>query len=137
MTAFLAAMVLWPVGLSGLAPDEEPKALVRPTNLDKLNTEADEADPFSPDGLNLYYATLQSDRWEIRHSKRSTAASAWSAGKTILSGKDADFRSPFVRGTALFFASNNTAAELKGLKNFDIMQKIGAQAPLPLPGISE
>lgn len=120
------------------APKGEPKDAVKPTNLEKLNTDADEDDPFALDGLNLYYATNKSGRWEIMQSKRAGVTNPWPAGKSQFSGKDVDFRSPFIQGNALYYATNKVPDEkLKALKNFDIVKKTGNLAPLPLIGISE
>jgi hypothetical protein len=130
-----AAVVLTAVSLRAGDGKIDP---VKPVNLEKLNTEADEDDPFTPDSLNLFYASNKAGRWEIMVSRRSAASVAWPAGKTFLVNKEADFRSPFARGSTLYFASNKVPDDkLKDLKNFDIMQKVGDRAPLPLVGISE
>src|SRR5262245_34943500 len=73
---------------------DDTKRLVHPINLEKLNTEADEDDPFSADGLNLYYASNKSGRWEIMHAKHAQSSSPWPKGESFQSAKDADFRSP-------------------------------------------
>src|SRR5258708_5408763 len=70
---------------------------VKPVNLDKLNTTADEDDPFAAtDGLTLYYASNKSGTYGILVSKRAAAKDAWPAGKPMLVSKDMDQRSPFL-----------------------------------------
>src|SRR6202011_5798961 len=82
----------------------------KPVNLEKLNTAADEVDPFMVNGTTLLYATPNADgKYELRLSTRASAAGAWKAGKTWrdLSFKTYDCRSPFVfKGVTLFFAQN-------------------------------
>jgi hypothetical protein len=57
----------------------EPGSL-KPINLDKLNTAADEDDPSpGPDGTRLYYASNAGGDWDIYLSTRSGAA--WAPGK--------------------------------------------------------
>jgi hypothetical protein len=113
------------------------KDAVRAINLAKLNTEADENDPFAGVDGNLYYATNKSGRWEIMVAKR-TATAAFGAGKVYQASKEADYRSPFFYQNSLYFAHNKVPDEkLKDLKNFDLVKATGGRAPLPLPGISE
>jgi hypothetical protein len=118
---------------------QEPK--VKPVNLGEVNTKADEDDPFlTADGLALYYASNGNPErtFDILRSQRKTAALAWPPGKRLeLNAKDADARSPcFWQGT-LFFASNRVEEDFKDKKNFDLLQKKGTRAPLPLLGVSE
>src|SRR5205807_3692467 len=112
---------------------------LKPTNLDKLNTAADEVDPFvTPDGKLLLYASNGAGNFDIYVSVRS--GTAWPAGKpyTAVNTKDADERSPFLtRGGVFYYASNAVPdPKLKDLKNYDIKMKEGMRAPLPLLGIS-
>jgi hypothetical protein len=109
---------------------------VKPINLEKLNTAADEDDPFvSTDGLSLYYASNKAGTYGILVSKRGAGKDAWPAGKALLVSKDFDQRSPFLFKNDLYFASNEVPDEkLAKLRNFDIFKKIGMQAPIPLPG---
>jgi hypothetical protein len=120
---------------SGAAGD---KGAVKAVNLEKLNTEADENDPFPAADGSLYYAVQgKADLWEIMVSKKN-AAGVFGAGKVFRSSKEADYRSPFLFQGSLYFAHNNVPDEkLKDLKNFDLVKMTSSRAPLPLPGISE
>lgn len=111
-------------------------------NLEKINTDADEDDPFvTPSGLTLLYASNKAGTYDILTSKRSAAGLPFPTGKPYLASKEDDERSPFLfQGTSLhlYFATNHVPDEkLKDLKNFDIVRKTGERAPLPLLGISE
>ena len=113
---------------------------IKPVNLDKVNTDADEDDPFlAADGLALYYASNATGTFDILVAQRRTAASTWLPGKRLrLNSKTSDARSPFVRRGILYFASNKVPDEsLKDLKNFDLYQKTAVRAPLPILGVSE
>jgi WD40-like Beta Propeller Repeat len=113
------------------------------TNLEKINTEADEDDPFvTPSGQSIYYASNKAGTWDILLSKRSSAGQPFPAGKPLVASKEDDERSPFLfqagQNLHLYFATNHVPDEkLKELKNFDIVRKTGDRAPLPLLGISE
>ena len=112
-------------------------------NLEKINTEVDEDDPFvTPSGQSLYYASNKAGTWDILLSKRSGAGQPFPAGKPFLASKEDDERSPFLfiggQSLHLYFATNHVPDEkLKDLKNFDIVRKTAERAPLPLLGISE
>src|SRR5437660_2120913 len=105
-------------------------------NLDKVNTEADENDPFpAPDG-NLYYASKRAGRWEIMVAKKSSAG-VFGTGKVYESSTESDCRSPFFFQGSFYFAHNKVPDEtLKDLKNFDLVKKTGGRAPLPILGVS-
>ncbi len=107
---------------------------VKPVNLEKVNTESDETDPFpSPDGLGLYYATNAFGTFDIFLAKRASATLNWPSGKPLVASKDADERSPFLFKGALYYASNEVPdPKFKDLKNFDLYQKVGARAPIPV-----
>jgi len=116
---------------------DTPKAV----NLDKMNTSADEDDPFvSADGSALYYASNTAGSFDIFVSVRKGTA-PWPAGKPVvaINTKDADERGPFLsRDGKLYFASNRIPDEkFKDLKNFDLKVVVGTRAPLMIPGISE
>lgn len=117
------------------------KEELKPTNLEKLNTPADEVDPFVLDNATLLYATNDSGKFEIRMSKRTTAAGAFPAGKVYrpyLSSKDYDCRSPFAWKQTLFFAQNKIPdKKFESLRNFDFYQATGERAPLALPVVNE
>src|SRR5579864_676548 len=99
---------------------------VKPVNLDKVNTEADEDDPFlTPDGLALYYASNgnTAGTFDILKAQRRSLAMPWPAGKRLmLNARDADARSPFLWHSTVYFASNKVPEELKDKKNFDLFQ---------------
>jgi hypothetical protein len=137
LAGLLALCLLLPVP-EGTPPKQEPP--LKPFNLDKVNTEADEVDPFlAPDGMALYYASNASGTFDILVSRRPSAASTWPGGKRLrLNAKDADARSPFVRGITLYYATNKVPdKKLENLQNFDLWKRIGPRAPLPLLGVSE
>jgi Tol biopolymer transport system component len=110
---------------------------VKPVNLDKINTAADEDDPFIlPDGKTLLYAANTSGKYRIMQALYSRG---WQKGKPLgLGEKENDYRSPFYREGKLYFATNEVPDEkLKDLKNFDIKVSTSGREPLPLLGISE
>jgi hypothetical protein len=132
LTATALALVTLPP-----APGGDPGSL-NPVNLDKVNTDADEDDPFvTPDGGVLYYASNKSGRFKIRYARRT--AKGWSAGQPLpTSGaKDADERSPFLNRERFYFSTNEAPEEFKDRKNFDLKVRVGTRAPLILPGVSE
>jgi hypothetical protein len=130
--ALLAGLLVFGVQGSSQAGENE----VKPINLEKLNTAADEDDPFvSADNLSLYYASNKTGTFGILVSKRASSKATWPAGKALLVSKDFDQRSPFQFKNELYFTSNEIPDEkLAKLRNFDIYKKIGMQAPLPLLG---
>jgi len=135
MRSLIIALSIAVLPFTALAGDK-----VKVTNLEKVNTEADEDNPFLfPDGSALLFDSNRNGSYELFASKRTTSVKEpWSAAKPYLSSKEADYRSPFLRNGVLFFAQNKVPDEkLKDLKNYDIVQKLGMQAPLPLVGISE
>ena len=122
----------------GLAQSGE-EGMVKPINLDKLNTEDNEDDPFiTVDGLTLYYAAKGADTYGIYVSKRGSANAAFPAGKAFMTSKDYDQRSPLVHNGIFYYASNEVPdPSLIKEKNFDIFKKMGMQAPIPVLGVSE
>ena len=129
--ALALLLVVCPVGLSQTNP-------IKPVNLDKLNTEADEEDPLlAPDGT-LLFARKVGDRYAIHQSRRATSGSPWGAGKPVITEKDADHRSPFVHKSFVYFATRAVVDEkLAELKNYDIVRRVGQTSPVPIQGISE
>src|SRR5207247_6822842 len=104
---------------------------VQPINLDKINTAADEDDPFILPDKTLLYASNVSGRYRIMQAIWSPG---WKKGKLLsgLDAKDTDFRSPFYREEKLYFASNEIPDEsLKDMKNFDIKVSAAGREPLP------
>jgi Tol biopolymer transport system component len=112
---------------------------VKPVNLEKLNTESDETDPFpSADGLSLLYATNAFGTFDIFQAKRTSATVNWPSGKPLVASKDADERSPFLFKGSLYYASNEVPdAKFKDLKNFDLYQKAGERAPIPVQALCD
>jgi hypothetical protein len=110
---------------------------IKPINVENLNTEADEDDPFVGDGTALYYASNAGGTYGIWVSKRGTSKD-WPAGKKFLVSKDADQRSPFLHKGTLYYATNEIPdPSLKKEQNFDIWKKEGMLAAVPVLGISE
>jgi hypothetical protein len=131
----LGVAVVWTV-----APATAQEA-ARPVNVDKINTAADEDNPFvASTSLLLLYASNAAGTWDIMYSDKSSLAKPWSAGKPYagFAGKDVNECSPFIWRDRFFFATDWIPDEkLKDLKNYDLKQKYRQSAPLILPGISE
>lgn len=110
--------------------------LVKATNLEKLNTDADEEDPCpTPDGNTLLYASKARGSYDIFTSKRPTGSAIYPAGKPFIMDKVADERCPFLFQGKYYFATNEIRDEkFAKLKNFDLLFQIGFQAPLFVPG---
>jgi hypothetical protein len=108
----------------------------RITNLDKLNTSADEEDPCpTPDGLGLLYATRRDKSYDIFASRRTTALAAFPAGRAFIFDKVADERCPFVFKDRYYFSTNDVPdPKFAKLKNYDILFQVGFQRPLPVLG---
>jgi WD40-like Beta Propeller Repeat len=105
--------------------------LVKAINLEKLNSAADEEDPCpTPDGLGLLYAKKVKASYDIFLSKRTTATTAFGAGKPFIADPAADERAPFMHQGKYYFVTNEVPDEkFAKLKNFDIMVQIGTQRP--------
>jgi len=123
------------VGFVGGAYGQEP---VKVVNLEKLNTAADEEDPFpAADGLYLLFARKGKTHYEIFQSARGTATAAFGPGKVAVTFPDADVRTPFLAQGKTYFATNEIVDEkLAKLKNFDIKWRLGSTATLFLPGVA-
>jgi hypothetical protein len=123
--------------------DAQPKIVV--VNLDKVNTAADDLDPFTADGATLYYASNVSGTFGIYQStvkKRQPGGNkeTWSKREVYAGLLDNKFdqRSPFLRKDDLYYAANPVVdPKFAKLKNFDVFQKAGPLAPFHLLGISE
>lgn len=131
-------LLLFPTSSLFAGPRDDVKAI----NLEKLNSAADEVDPFPVNSGNLLYATNESGKFGILLSKRSSPTAAWNPGKPFrpfLNSRDYDTRSPFIwKGKTLYFAMNKIPdKKFEALRNFDLMQATGEAAPLPLLKISE
>jgi hypothetical protein len=137
----LTSTLLLTLACWGIASASAGGKKVQPQNLGKINTKADEDDPFIlPENTGLLYATNAGGNWSIMLSKRQLGAKTWPAGKVFsaLAAKDVDFRSPFAtREGKVYFASNEVPDDkLKDLKNFDIKVRVSGREALPLLGIS-
>jgi hypothetical protein len=132
----LPVVVLLAVALPA-APVDEPKA-PKPSNLDKLNTPADEDDPHpTSNALSLYYTSHANDKTDILVAHRASTAQPWPAGKPVADlNSKADTRSVFatpdgVYPQRLYFASTKDLdkKDQKG-NNFDLyfVTKQNAQA---------
>lgn len=127
MKSILLCFVL--LSLSGFGPKAIADELLKPTNLEKLNTEADEDDAHvTANGLILYYASNASKNFHIMVSERKTRGQPWSKGKLVDELKsESDDRSPYLYTakdqTFLYFATKKLPKDLddKNAKgNFDI-----------------
>ncbi len=109
---------------------------VKPVNLDKLNTDADEEDPCpTPDGYGLLYAAKSKTSYDIYISKRTSLKTPFGPGKAFIADKVADERAPFMWKDRYFFATNEVPdKKFEKLKNFDLMMQIGFQRATPLLG---
>lgn len=123
----LLALAMLLVSMPSSRGDDKVEKL-KPVNLEKLNTEADEDDPhLATDGRSLYYSSGTKGKSEVYvAAKRVAKGGTWPAGKAVidLKGK-ADVRSVFLTPEGkfpqqMFFATN--ADPLKGTRgdNFDI-----------------
>jgi hypothetical protein len=106
-----------------LAPSVPAAEELKPINLSKVNTEADEDDPNPASATQLFYASNPTGKFEIFAAGRSGAF--WTRGKAVISlpGK-ADARSPFLeyaKADRLYYAGNHDvmAKDERG-DNFDL-----------------
>jgi hypothetical protein len=108
--------------------------MVKPLNLSKLNTDADEEDPCpTPDGNRLLYASKAKGSYDIYVSTK--VKGIFQPGKPFIFDRLADERSPFMFKDKYFFATNEPPDEkFAKLKNFDIKMQIGFQAPTYVGG---
>src|SRR5690242_4380241 len=79
---------------------------VKPINVPKINTEADETDPFvSTDGLALLYSSNKKGTFDIWIAKRTTASGVFGSPAVYYGEKDADERGPFFFNQYLYFST--------------------------------
>jgi hypothetical protein len=116
------------------ADDVEP---VKPINLDKINTEADEDDPhLSFNGLSFFYSSKTKTGFRVYVAQRRTATAPWPAGKQFvdMAFKEADARSAFLTPEGrypqhLYFATNKDLEKKNGKgSNYDIYYLIKQHA---------
>jgi hypothetical protein len=140
MPRLLIPLLTTALVLAALSPAPAGDAgTLKPTNLGKVNTAADEDDPFvTADGGTLYYASNIGGPFKIFSARRT--AKGFGAGTPVQTSgaKDADERSPFALRDRFYFATNAIPDEkFKDAKNYDIKVRVNLRAPLILPGISE
>ena len=83
MHRFLATLPALACLALALSAADEPRA-IKPTNLDRLNTKADEDEPYlASSGLALYYSLSTKGRWQLMVSTRRTVSQPWPAGKDV------------------------------------------------------
>lgn len=113
---------------------------VKAIPLDKLNTKDDETDPcVLPYNTQMLYTVAQEGRSAVFLTRRNATSQDWPAGKAFLSDKAADHLGPFfhLATKTIFFSANRIPdPSLKDFRNFDLYQKRGELAELPLGGIS-
>jgi hypothetical protein len=141
-TTFAATLAAAALSLPLSAPRANDLPPLKPVNLEKLNTTADEEDPFpAPDGHRLYYATNKTGTFNILVSTRSRPSQTWPAGKSVEElnrDTEADQRSPFLtRDGKLYFATNAVPKipDEKPIKNFDLYfaRKLTWRSPFTMP----
>ena len=115
---------------------EAQDALVKATNLEKLNTADDEEDPFpTTDGKELLYASKAKGSYDIYISKRTAVTAPFGPGKAFIFDRVADERCPIKHQDRYYFVTNEVPdKEFAKFKNFDIMVQIGTQRPFPILG---
>ncbi len=131
---FVAATIL--LAFNSRREADAGDVAIKALNLDRLNTDSDEEDPFpSPDGTSLLYASNALGTYDIYFSKRPVGSTAFPQGKPFMFDKTADERSPFMVKDKYYYAANEVKdPKFAKLKNFDLLTKSGMLAPLFLPG---
>jgi hypothetical protein len=81
LLAILCAAGLLCLGLAVVDADEAKGP--RPINLEKLNSDKDEDDPFLSSNTVLYYSSNAAGKSDIYVTRRSGASTAWPAGKVL------------------------------------------------------
>jgi hypothetical protein len=67
----------------GLAVADAAEPKLKPWKLDKLNTKADEDDPFQADSTTLYYSSNAKGKFDIYVTQRKSTTVAWPPGKVV------------------------------------------------------
>lgn len=126
--AFIPFLVAFLVVAVPASHGDDKDGRLKPTNLEKLNTDKDEDDPhLATDGRTLYYAVGTKGNYEVYvASKRVAKGGTWPAGKVVpdLKGK-ADYRSVFMTPEGkypqyLFFATNADPLKQSRGDNYDL-----------------
>jgi hypothetical protein len=139
---FLTAVTVGALLVSGAFAPAGSLPPLKPMNLEKVNTKADEDDPFlAPDGHRLYYASNPKGTFQIMVSTRARTTLAWPAGKSVEElnrDPEADQRSPFLTRDGKFYFATNAdpmIPDVKFEKNFDLYfaRKLRARDPFTMP----
>jgi Tol biopolymer transport system component len=142
----LPALVFLVLTLAAAEPETKAP---KPVNLDRLNTQADEDEPYLAGAGSLYYALNSKGRWQLMVSTRRTANAPWQAGKEVdgYFSEKADNRGVCLTTEGrypqyLYFATNKDPEKREGRgDNFDlyvtVRQYAGAAftAPTPVQGV--
>jgi hypothetical protein len=139
MKCLVAALFTAALALAELpASEAQDDGLLQPTNVSAVNSAADEVDPFvTADGKGLFFASNATGHFELMLARRTSGS--WEKPRPLeeVNAPDADTRSPFLARTGqLYFATDKVPDEkFKKLRNFDLFQREGGRAPLPLLAI--
>jgi hypothetical protein len=135
LAPFLATSIL----LAAAMPVQAQPKLLEPANLGpKVNTKADETDPFLlPDGKRLFYASNDGGTFKLMVAARKTIPEPFTEAGLVpgVNAKGFDTRSPFyyLSLKEFYFCSNRVPDDaFKDEKNFDIYCKSGDAAPFAL-----
>lgn len=125
--AIVLALSVVLLSLPASRGDDKDEKL-KPTNLEKMNTEEDEDDPhLATDGRSLYYSVGTKGKYAaFVATKRVAKGGTWPSGKQVLDLKGkADYRSVFLTPDGkfpqfMFFATNVDPLKDKAGDNYDI-----------------
>lgn len=125
--AIVLALSVVLLSLPASRGDDKDEKL-KPINLEKMNTEADEDDPhLATDGRALYYSVgTKGKHAAFVATKRVAKGGTWPSGKPVLDLKGkADYRSVFLTPDGkfpqfMFFATNADPLKDKAGDNYDI-----------------
>jgi hypothetical protein len=124
MSRTAVALFIFTLFAPTVAIQADEKKQLKPINLDKVNTAADEDDPhIGSSGLTLFYSSNASKKFDILVSRRANQNLAWPAGKVL-----GDYVQTEVDDRAGFVTSENRFPQYlyfvtkkdKETKNFDI-----------------
>jgi WD40-like Beta Propeller Repeat len=133
MTRWFAPLLLLP--LVAVVSAQDAPDLAKAVNLEKLNTAADDTDPYPLDATRMLYATNAGGQFAVLLSRRGGAMAPWPAGKPFIAPNDSDVRTPFYFKELQYFASNQVSDDkFAKLKNYDLYKRINESAFMPLLG---